>query len=61
MKIVNMIVEILTAPITLLFRTAGNNKKLSLSLAKPLLVLFISLCIVVLLVLYYYRDFIFAK
>ncbi|HIT49693.1 MAG TPA: hypothetical protein IAD46_01570 [Candidatus Pelethenecus faecipullorum] len=59
MKIINIVIEIITAPFALLLRLSSNKKNYFSSLAKPVFVFAISLLIVVLIVLFYYRDFIF--
>lgn len=57
MRVLNIIIEILTAPFNLLFRT--NSKPNPNKVVYPLLVLFISLLIVGILVLIYYNGVIF--
>lgn len=57
MKIVNLILEILTAPFSLLFR--ANAKPSPNKVVKPIFVLLISLAIVVLLILIVYYEVIF--
>ena len=57
MKIVNLILEILTAPFSLLFR--ANAKPSPYKVVKPIFVLLISLAIVVLLILIVYYEVIF--
>lgn len=59
MKILNSILEILTSPFSILLRNSGNGKNYLASWAKVGIVFLISLIIVVLLVLYFYRDIIF--
>lgn len=57
MRIINIIIEVLTAPFNLLFRTnAVNNPNKTV---KPWIVLLLSLVLVAALVLYYYRGVIF--
>ena len=61
MKIINFIFEMITAPFALIIRTAEVRKNSISSVAKPIIVFLISLLIVAILVLYYYKDFIFGK
>lgn len=58
MKIINIVIEIITAPFALLLRLS-SNKKIIFIVGQTGFVLAISLLIVVLIVLFYYRDFIF--
>ena len=57
MRILNIIIEILTAPFNLLFRT--NSKPNPNKVVNPWLVLLISLVFVGVLVLLYYHEVIF--
>lgn len=59
MKIINIIIEIITAPFAFILRTSESIKFSLSSFAKPLLILLVSLLIVALFILYFYRDFIF--
>ena len=61
MKIINFIFEMITAPFALIIRTAEARKMSISSFAKPIIVFLISLIIVAILVLYFYKDFIFGK
>ena len=61
MKFISVIFEIITAPFALILRKAESKKNSLSSFAKPLVVFLISICIVALLVLYFYQDFIFNK
>ena len=56
MKVFNFIIEILTAPFTLLFRSNAPNQNKNV---KPIVVLLISLAVVVALVFAYYYGVIF--
>lgn len=58
MRIVNLIVEILTSPFSFIMK-ANMSPSASNKWGKPLIILFIALCIVVILILYFYRDYIF--
>ena len=57
MRVINTIIEILTAPFNILFRT--NSKPNPNKVVNPFLVLFLSLLVVAGLVLYYYFEVIF--
>lgn len=55
MKILNLIVEIITSPFTILFRT--KSQKISSKNVSPLLVLLIALAITATcLILFYYKE-----
>lgn len=58
MRILNSIIEIITAPFNFLLRTKNNNNAPS-RLAKPLFVFFISLLIVALLIIHAYYNVLF--
>lgn len=58
MKILNFITEIITSPFSILLRGCNGKNHLQ-NFAKVSWILFISLIIVVGLVLYFYRNFIF--
>lgn len=59
MKLLNSILEILTSPFSILLRNAGNGKNYFALWAKVGIIFLISLLIVILLILYFYRDIIF--
>ncbi len=59
MKILNIIIEIITAPLYFILRISGVGNKSRSSYAKPLVIFLISLVLVVLIVLFYYREDIF--
>ncbi len=58
MRILNFIIELLTCPFTFFMRTNVTSINLS-KWTKPLIVLFISLGVIVILVLFFYRTYIF--
>ena len=59
MKIFTLILEAILSPFSLLLRVSGNGKNALASLAKPAILLLIAILITVILILYFYRDFIF--
>lgn len=59
MKIMTLILEAILSPFSLLLRISGNGKNVLASLAKPAFLLLIAIAITVILILYFYRDFIF--
>lgn len=59
MKILTTIVEAILSPFSLLMRLCGVGKNFFSTLAKPVFVFLIAVAITIILVLYYYRDFIF--
>lgn len=59
MKIFNTILEILTSPFSFLLKISGTGRNFLSSLAKAFFIFIIALLITLVLVLYYYRDFIF--
>ncbi|MDE6661452.1 MAG: hypothetical protein K2J93_06490 [Anaeroplasmataceae bacterium] len=59
MKILAIIVEAILSPFSLLMRLSGVGKNFLSSVAKPLFILLFAAIITVILILYFYRDFIF--
>lgn len=59
MKVLKFIIELITAPFSLIFRTSENMKVSMSNLAKPLITFLISVCIVALIIIYIYREYIF--
>ncbi|MDE7161670.1 MAG: hypothetical protein K2N65_02800 [Anaeroplasmataceae bacterium] len=59
MKILEIIVEAILSPFSLLLRLSSFGKNFLSSLAKPLYILLIAVAITVILILYFYRDYIF--
>ncbi len=55
MKILNLIIEILTSPFSILLKLSGSGKNYFSSFAKPLIIFLISILIVIALVLFFYR------
>ena len=60
MKVLNLIIEIITAPFSFILRTSESRKFSLSSIAKPLVILLVSLLIVSLFVLFFYSDVIFS-
>ncbi len=58
MKILNFIVELITSPFTLLIRSNVSNSS-SVKWCKPLIIVLIATAIVALLILFFYRSYIF--
>lgn len=54
-----LILEAILSPFSLLLRVSGNGKNVFASLAKPAFLLLIAIVITIILILYFYRDFIF--
>lgn len=59
MKILSIILEIIVSPFSALMRLCGLGKNFFSSLAKPVFVFLIAIVITIILVLYFYRDYIF--
>lgn len=59
LKILNSILEVITSPFSILLRNSGNGKNYLAAYAKVWIIFIVSAIIIVLLVLYFYRDFIF--
>lgn len=61
MKVLRFFIELISAPIALIFRTSDNMKVSGKNaISRPLFTFLISLLIVGLIIVYYYRDFIFS-
>lgn len=59
MKILGVIVEAILSPFSLLMRLSSVGKNFLSSLAKPVFIFLFAAIITAILILYYYRDFIF--
>lgn len=59
MKIVEIVIEAILSPFSLLMRLSSVGKNFLSSLAKPLFMFLIAVVITAILILYFYRDFIF--
>lgn len=59
MKIVEVIIEAILSPFSLLMRISGMGKNFLSAVAKPVFILLIAVAITTILILYFYRDFIF--
>ena len=60
MKIVEVIIEAILSPFSLLMRISGIGKNFLSAVAKPVFILLIAVAITAILILYFYRDFIFS-
>lgn len=58
MRFLNLIIEIITAPFTLLLKSNGISVNTN-RWCKPLIILFIALLILAVLILYFYRGYLF--
>ena len=59
MKIVEIIIEAILSPFSLLMRISGIGKNFLSAVAKPVFILLIAVAITAILILYFYRDYIF--
>lgn len=59
MKILNLILEIITSPFSIILRNSGNGKNYFASWSKVIVIFCVSAIIVTGLILYFYRDVIF--
>lgn len=59
MKIFNLILEIITSPFSFLLKLSGSGKNYLSTFAKPLIIFFVSVLIVIVLILFLYRVEIF--
>lgn len=59
MKIFETILEAILSPFSLLLRVSGTGKNFLSSLAKPAILLLIAIVITTVLILYFYREYIF--
>ncbi|MDE7263456.1 MAG: hypothetical protein K2N64_02175 [Anaeroplasmataceae bacterium] len=59
MKILAIIAEAILSPFSLLMRLSGVGKNFLVSLAKPVIIFLIAVVITTILILYFYRDYIF--
>lgn len=60
MKIVEVIIEAILSPFSLLMRISGIGKNFLSAVAKPVFILLIAVAITAILILYFYRDVIFS-
>lgn len=59
MKILAIIIEAIVSPFSLLMRLSGVGKNFLSSLAKPVIIFLIAVGITAILILYFYREYIF--
>ncbi|MCM1131541.1 MAG: hypothetical protein NC310_05695 [Roseburia sp.] len=59
MKILEIILEAVLSPFSSLMRISGIGKNFLSAVAKPVFILLIAVVITTILILYFYRDFIF--
>ncbi|MDE7106403.1 MAG: hypothetical protein K2O22_04475 [Anaeroplasmataceae bacterium] len=59
MKILEIIVEAILSPFSLIMRLAGVGKNFLSFIARPVFIFLIAAVITTILILYFYRDFIF--
>ncbi|MDE6241796.1 MAG: hypothetical protein K2M08_05160 [Anaeroplasmataceae bacterium] len=59
MKILEIIIEAILSPFSLLMRLSGVGKNFLSSVAKPVFIFLFAAIITAILILYFYRDFIF--